>query len=272
MCENNIHQGHRARMLDKVVRGADNLADHEILEVILYYALPRIDVNPLAHSLLTRFGSLAGVFGATEQQLLSVKGIGKRGAAEILAIGSVVKRISAKEKSAVGLKRWQSLDANRADVFKMFEGMIEERFVVLLLNNRFELLNKITFDGNRGDRVQIDPSEIIASVSLLKPRFMVAAHNHPSGSVTPSAADDFATAKLNLLCVAHDVELIEHVIVSPSSGKIYSYHNDENGRLEKIKNQTCLDNILDKFQENFGNDGNEKNNYDKYKNFRFGDE
>ena len=120
--------------------------------------------------------------------------------------------------------------------------------------------------------MQIDPSEIIASISLLKPRFMVAAHNHPSGSVTPSAADDFATAKLNLLCIAHDVELIEHVIVSPSSGKIYSYHNDENGRLEKIKNQTCLDNILDKFQENFGNDGNEKNNYDKYKNFRFGDE
>ena len=73
----NLHEGHRSRMIKRLLNDADNLSDHELLEVLLYPVIPRKDVNPLAHKLILVFGSLKNVFYADEKQLLSVTGVGQ---------------------------------------------------------------------------------------------------------------------------------------------------------------------------------------------------
>ena len=116
----------------------------------------------------------------------------------------------------------------------MFEGLLEERFVILLLDKNFMLLNKMVFEGSNDYSVSVDFKDVTAAIALAKPRYAVIAHNHTSGNVLPSLNDDVSTARLNNLCEIHGVELVEHVIVA--NNQAFSYHNSPEHRLEIIKN------------------------------------
>ena len=90
MPEKNIHAGHRKRAkAEFLARGLEGLPDHRVLELLLFYAIPQGDVNPLAHRLLEHFGSLSGVFNATHEQLTAVKGIGENTATLIRLVTAV---------------------------------------------------------------------------------------------------------------------------------------------------------------------------------------
>ena len=96
-----IHEGHRARMRTKLMESGERVfADHELLEVLLYYAIPRRDTNELAHRLLEQFGSLQGVLSASAQELACVKGVGEYAAAHIKIVTILQRRAarSAKEQ------------------------------------------------------------------------------------------------------------------------------------------------------------------------------
>ena len=93
----NIHQGHRDRMKEKLMGHADVLADHELLEVLLFGLIPRVDTNPIAHRLINRFGSLSKVLDSSVNALMTVEGVGKNTAVHISIIGEVLKRINAQE-------------------------------------------------------------------------------------------------------------------------------------------------------------------------------
>ena len=92
MKEENLHAGHRERVIKKFITSNNGVLDHELLEILLFSFLPRIDTNPIAHRLIQTFGSLKGVFLATTEQLLSVKGIGKKTAANIKLIGMIYEK------------------------------------------------------------------------------------------------------------------------------------------------------------------------------------
>ena len=102
MAENNPHKGHRARVKEEFfARGLSGMADHRALELLLFYAIPQGDVNPLAHRLIDTFGSLAGVFNATIDQLTAVKGIGEHAACLIKLITALGARYQA-DRSQLG--------------------------------------------------------------------------------------------------------------------------------------------------------------------------
>ena len=247
----NLHEGHRSRMIKRLLNDADNLSDHELLEVLLYPVIPRKDVNPLAHKLILVFGSLKNVFYADEKQLLSVTGVGDKTAAAILTAGAIFKRAFSLNLDS-GLKRWESFDATKNDVIKMFEGLLEERFVILLLDKNFMLLNKMVFEGSNDYSVSVDFKDVTAAIALAKPRYAVIAHNHTSGNVFPSLNDDVSTARLNNLCEIHGVELVEHVIVA--NNQAFSYHNSPEHRLEIIKNNIGSKHIEKDLKEFFSYD------------------
>ena len=90
----NEHAGHRSRLRENFIQnGIEGMADHQVLELLLTYALPRVDVNPLAHRLLSRFGSLEGVLSARPDQLRQVEGIGESAAVFLSLLGQVDRRV-----------------------------------------------------------------------------------------------------------------------------------------------------------------------------------
>lgn len=229
----NLHAGHRDRMIDKILKNPDGLLDHELLEVLLFFAVPRKDTNPLAHKLLKVFGDLETLINATPEQLQKVDGVGKRVAAELTVFFNIIKRLRYKNKEKLVI-------TNSESVYKIVEsdlkGKGEETFLLLLLDGRFNLLAKTLFSDNKVSKVKATIPEIIDAINVHKPTFAIIVHNHPSGDATPSEFDDYATVKINFICELHGINLIDHMIISKNGN--YSYRNSN--KLQEIKDKARI--------------------------------
>ncbi len=239
--DNNVHKGHRERTIKKFLESADSFSEHEVLEVLLFFAMPRVDTNPLAHRLIQMFGSLDGVFNATAEQLTSVNGVGEKIATQILLISQIVKRISkGKGKQDVYLFNFAKTKEYLVEIFK---GLRHEKFVVLLLNKKFKLIANVEFSNDTVHSVKAEVPDFVKAINIHKPAFAIIAHNHPSGNVLPSEQDDFTTKKLNVIFELHDVNLFDHVIVCGEMA--YSYNQER--RIDQIKKAT-LNKLFDEIQ------------------------
>lgn len=235
----NLHEGHRSRMRAKFLENSSVLSDHELLEVLLYSAIPRIDTNEIAHRLLKTFGSLTKVFSATEKELMSVEGIGKTSATSIKIVGSLADRLimeRAKNKTV----RMFSFYENKQEIISDFSELYEEKVIIYLLDDKFRKISSITFEDREKFSVKLDIPELAKAVAIHKPKYAIVAHNHPSGSVEPSKDDDFTTQRLCLLCSIHGVNLVDHVIVA--GGDAYSYRQE--GRLQPLQEKADLNKLL----------------------------
>ncbi len=240
----NIHAGHRERMMEKFIASPQALPDHEILEMLLFAYIPRKNTNGVAHALIRTFGSLERVFSASVDELMSVEGVGKKVATALCVNGQVYERIyNSKRKDK---KELFSFDKIKNEILKYFDNLYEEKFIIILLDKNYREINKLEFIDHQVRKVTGDIPEIANAFALNKPAFAIIAHNHPSGNLTPSEQDDFATAKLNLLCSTHGVTLADHVIVA--NGKTLSYHLE--GRLQYIRDTFDLEKLLKSVKEN----------------------
>ena len=229
----NIHAGHRERMINKFLKSPIAFSDHELLEILLFYSIPRKNTNDIAHRLLRAFGTLEKVFSATADELKAVKGVGDKVATEILVVGRIIELCGKRGKEKEKLSTLAQLKEVLIDYFREIR---EEKFLLLLLDNKYKVITKLIFSDENRERVTAEIPEIANAFALHKPTFAVISHNHPSGSIEPSKEDDETTQKIDVLCGIHCVKLIDHVIVS--GDKIYSYHY--NDRLEQIKKQSNL--------------------------------
>lgn len=230
--DNNLHKGHRERTIKKFLQSADSFSEHEVLEVLLFSVLPRIDTNPLAHRLIQMFGSLDGVFNASAEQLVSLDGVGEKVATQILLVSQIVKRIKGNAKK----KEHYLINFATAKEYlvRLFNGLHHEKFVILLLNKKYKLLANVEFSNNAVNSVSAEIPDLVKAINIHKPAFAIIAHNHPSGNVTPSEQDDFTTKKLNVILDLHDVNLFDHIIVCGE--KAYSYSQER--RIDEIKKAT----------------------------------
>lgn len=242
-----LHAGHRERMIDKFYNNPDGFSDHEILEMILFFSIPRRDTNEIAHRLLHVFGSLGGVFTAKPKELTAVSGVGKKVASDIALIGKLLEKITVSKKEQTELSSFYNL---KEIVCEYFKGMTEEQFLVLFLDKKFKETNRLFFADGDLVKVCADGQELATALAIHRPTYMILAHNHPSGKVSPSNADDSATMKINVLCSLHGVNLIDHVIVSGNN--IYSYHMSK--RMEFIKEKSNIDGIINNIKENVNNE------------------
>ncbi len=239
--DNNLHKGHRERTIKKFLESADSFSEHEVLEVLLFFAVPRKDTNPMAHRLIQMFGSLEGVFNATDEQLVAVEGVGEKIATQILLISQIVKRIKGKQNSV----EHYLINFAKAKEYlvKVFKGLYHEKFVILLLNKKYKLIANVEFSDDAVHSVKAEIPDLVKAINIHKPAFAIIAHNHPSGNVTPSEQDDFTTKKLNVIFELHDVNLFDHIIVSGE--KAYSYSQEN--KIEEIKKAT-LNKLFDEIQ------------------------
>ena len=196
-------------MYEKLYRG-DSLFDHEILEILLYSACPRVNTNPLAHALLERFGSLKGVFSASEEELRTVSGVGNKVSGFIKSCGECLRRINGTEGVAV-LKN--SADCKEF-ISMRFAGKKEEYLELYFLDKNGVVKRIFSYTSADRHRVLVDGAEISKNIAVNKPYYVVIAHNHITESLKPSAEDKVFTRDVQLMCALNGCKLYDHFIYS----------------------------------------------------------
>lgn len=223
-----MHEGHRQRMLERLEGEAHGLQDHELLEILLFFAIPRRNTNGIAHELLSSFGSLAGVFNATKEELEQVNGVGESTAAYLRGIGLIFKRVNETgmtvRPSAFNYEEFSRFVSGR------FSGLDCEVLELYALDANSRIKSSKRFSSNDSDSVCFDPGEITRFIVAAQPTKIVVAHNHLKGTCLPSAQDDYFTEQVQLICSLHNIRLAEHLIVSPEGQ--YSYY--KTGKLAQI--------------------------------------
>ena len=182
------HLGHRERLRDRAGKaGMAALPDYELVELIIARSLPRGDVKPLAKQLLARFGSLAGVFGATVEELRTVSGVGPGLALDLKLIHETTLRIGKAEvtKRTV-ISSWSAL---LAYVRVALAHEAREQFRVLFLDKKNQLVADEVMNRGTVDHAPVYPREVMRRTLELSASAVILVHNHPSGDPTPSAAD-----------------------------------------------------------------------------------
>ena len=239
--DGNLHDGHRQRLIDKFVSSPNGLANHELLEILLFSVMPRKDTNELAHKLLLTFGSFKRIFSATPEELMGVRGVGPRIASHIATFGKLLNetalRVNQKPMTFV------SFHKNRQEVIDLFINPQVEKFFVVLLDAKCREITRVEFESYSENMVRINPSVLAKAIAINTPVNAVIAHNHPSGDVRPSRDDDLATTQIFMICKLHGVNLMDHVIVGRNNNA-YSYFID--GKLDKIEHSVKSDDISKK--------------------------
>jgi len=206
------HEGHRQRMRQRYRRqGLEGFAQHEVLELLLFYAIPQKNVNPLAHTLIDHFGSLYGVLHATPDQLKQVEGIGEY-AATFLSLFPAVQR-SAEESRNDNREKLASRRAAVNYCMRLLEGEKRELFYAVCLNGQMETLACVQIARGSLSDVPAYPRVVMDAVLTHNAHGVLLCHNHPGGTVTPSQADLDATETLSRLFREIEVVLVDHIIV-----------------------------------------------------------
>lgn len=218
------HEGHRARLRESFIEtGIEGMADHQVLELLLTYALPRVDVNPLAHRLLDRFGSLEGVLTARPDQLRQVKGIGESAAVFLSLLGEVDRRMLLQRFSG-GSKRTVLATPSSLGGY-MLALSLQDRYETLrlvCLNKRYELIHESVVSSGSLTEVLADPRPILETALVHKACFIALSHNHPSGDLRPSREDEDAALRIEKAAEAVGVGVVDQFILG--RGAAYSLH------------------------------------------------
>ena len=216
-------EGHRSRMRARLLgAGPDALADHEMLEMVLYLALPRRDTKPIARALLARFGSFAGAVAAPLTELRGVEGLGEAGAAALKLVQGAALRLSRAEVlNQPVLDRWDTLMGHLNAVLARER---IEQFRVLFLDNRNRLLADEAQASGTVNHTPVYPREVVKRALELHATGIVLVHNHPSGDPTPSGADVEMTREIARAAHALSITLHDHVVVG--NGRWLSFRQE----------------------------------------------
>ena len=219
-----MHEGHRDRMRQQLRQsGMDSLSDVQVIEVLLYHAFARQDTNLLAHALLKRFGSLAGVFEAPVAELMKVPGIGQS-AAELIALVPQIER-----RHLISRTRTESILTSTAQcgqyLVPFFHGAMEEQVYLLCLDAKCKALDCILVKSGDVNSAGISVRKVVKAALDANATSVVLAHNHPSGVALPSEEDKRVTQVIHDALDAVDVLLADHIIVADDDFAFYRYRS-----------------------------------------------
>jgi len=204
--------GHRERLRDKLLdAGADALADYELLEMVLFRAIPRADTKPLAKKLIDTFGSFAEVLTAPPRLLREVDGVGDAVTAELKVVEAASKRLARgqiREKDF--LSSWSSVIEYCRTAMAFEE---TEQFRVLFLNKKNRLIADEVQQTGTVDHTPVYPREVVKRALELSATALILVHNHPTGDPTPSNADIDMTRKIINIASPLGIAVHDHVIV-----------------------------------------------------------
>lgn len=206
-----LHDGHRKRLKEQFLNHGDGFHDHQLLELLLCYAIPQGDVNALAHRLLDRFGSLAGVLDARPEALEQVPGVGAHTAVLLKLIPVLSGRYQA-DRAGMGtiLDSTQAAGQYLRPYFS--QGARYEMAYLVCLDGKYKVLGCHKLDEGTVNAAEITPRKMVEIVLAHNATAAILAHNHLSGLALPSNADLMSTQQLRAILRSVDVELLDHLI------------------------------------------------------------
>lgn len=216
----NPREGHRERLRQRLQRaGPSSLGEHELLELVLFRAIPRRDVKELAHHLIKHFGDISAVFSAPAEELMKFSGVSERVVYEFLIIQAAALRLGqVKTINRDLLANWDDLIVYCRT--KMAENKIEE-FHVLFLDKQNRIISDEVMGRGTVDHTPVYTREVLKRALALDATALIIAHNHPSGDPSPSKADIEMTMKLRDQARGFNIVLHDHLIVA--RGEVLSF-------------------------------------------------
>ena len=208
-----IHDGHRQRLRERFLReGLDNFDELQVLELLLFYCVPRQDTNPMAHALLERFGSLAQVLEADPAELRKVPGIGDNAATFLALVMSASRYYQVnKASSAVILP---TIEQCGKYLLHRFHGRRNETVFLLCLDAKCKVLCCKEVGEGSVNSAGISIRRIVEVALGANASTVVLAHNHPSGLALPSGEDVQTTRRIAAALSAVEVRLADHIVVA----------------------------------------------------------
>ncbi len=204
--------GHRQRLRERFLRGGDEaVQDYELMELVLFRAIPRRDVKPLAKELIRTFGGFAAACAATPDRLKEVKGVSDAVAAELKIVAAAARLMGRQKvlKKDV-ISSWQDLNAY---VTAAMAHETREQFRILFLDKKNILIADEVQQTGTVDHAPVYPREVVKRALELGASAIILVHNHPSGDPTPSRADKEMTRKIVDAAAPLGVKVHDHLVV-----------------------------------------------------------
>ena len=216
--KDNLHKGHRDRLKEKFLKAIeqgnaeDVLLDHEFLELLLFFSIPRCDTNEIAHKLINEFGSIGTIFDAEINSLLEIEGFGPKSALLFKVVTAAAKRYI-NDINDIKSARLTPLNINKY-IKNLFYGHTNEIAYILFLDSECVVRKIKRLSSGTVNATPFYPRDVIKMVVNERYPYIILAHNHPNGNAMPSASDMQMTKMINMALNFIEVRLVDHVIVS----------------------------------------------------------
>lgn len=208
--------------------GYENLPEHELLEMMLFFIIPRGNTNHIAHELIKKFDTAYGAITADPKELIKIDGIGTRAAEFLNKLPMIMKAIIRAKHSYIDSKitKHERLENLNELIQAQYIDTDMERVIALYLNSSYKLVKLSVLNDGSFDSVLFDRGKVVREAVLCGAANVVLSHNHPSGLVFPSEADRQITGEIAASLKEVDIKLLDHIIVGGSD--YYSFRETNN--------------------------------------------
>ena len=207
-----LHDGHRQRLIQRFLEeDLDNFEPHNVLELLLFYAIPRKDTNELAHVLMDTFGSLKGVFDAPYEELIKVAGIGPNTAALLKLVPSLTRTYYSSDARSVIL---DTSEKSGEYFLPYYIGQTEEVVRLACLDAGGKVISNQILHRGSANAAEVNMRKIVNIALRNNAMGVILAHNHPGGLPLPSEEDVATTKSIREALMPMGILLMDHIIVA----------------------------------------------------------
>lgn len=208
-----MHTGHRQRLKEQFLKnGLDGFTEFQVLELLLFYCIPRIDTNPIAHRLIQKFGSLDQVLEASAKELMEVEGVGENAATFLTLLTETSRYYLVRRNEKV--KVLTTVAECGHYMLPFFHGRRNETVFLLCLDAKCKVIACRNLGEGSVNSASVPIRRIVETALMCKAVSVVLAHNHPSGLALPSHEDVMSTQRTAAALAAVEITLVDHIIVA----------------------------------------------------------